>query len=469
MSDSIQLLGQYIKEGSEQAFAQLVTQHIDLVFSTAVRRLGGDTDLAQDLVQIVFTDLARKAGRLPQEVVLAGWLYRHTCFTASKMIRGNRRREAREKKVVEMNALNENPDPSWEQVAPFLDEAMQHLGACERDAIVLRYFERHDLHAVGAALGMTEEAARKRVTRALEKLRGYFARRHVTLSASALGSMLALQAVTSAPAGLALGVAGPATAAAVAASGAALTFFKIMTITRFKLVVGGAILATSMAIPLIVQHQTIQRLQRENSALRFPLAELEQLQTDNQRLGKLETDAQELERLRKNQIELMRLRGEIGALRRATNELTKLKPEQQKEDDIANVGTRSPHTALQTILWAARNGDSNLVSQLLGWRKDETISDEDADLITRAQTGSFLMTFSNLSGIRIVAMARDAEGTRSRMRVEFAEDNGKTHLGEIEVAREGEEWKPLFNISQRGSSFLLPLTPELGPTNRLGY
>jgi DNA-directed RNA polymerase specialized sigma24 family protein len=133
MSDSIQLLGQYIKQGSEEAFAQLVTQHIDLVFSTAVRRLGGDTDLAQDLVQIVFTDLAQKARRLPQEVVLPGWLYRHTCFTASKMIRGNRRREAREKEVVEMNALNESPDPSWEQVAPLLDEAMQHLGACESE------------------------------------------------------------------------------------------------------------------------------------------------------------------------------------------------------------------------------------------------------------------------------------------------------------------------------------------------
>ena len=158
----------------------------------------------QDIHQTVFTDLARKAGGLAADTVLGGWLYRHACFTAAKAIRTERRRQARERQAVEMNAQNDPSDAVWRQLAPLLDEAMGRLNAADRDAIVLRFFERQPFRVVGGALGTSEEGARKRVDRALEKLRGSFGRRGVSVSALALAESLSSQAVTLAPAGMGL-------------------------------------------------------------------------------------------------------------------------------------------------------------------------------------------------------------------------------------------------------------------------
>ena len=158
--------------GSERAFRELVERYVNLVYSAAIRHLE-EPQLAQDVVQTVFTALARKARTLPRDVILGGWLYRHTCFVASQAARTERRRRARERQALEMNALNDQPEPDWERLAPFLDQAMQGLGTSDRDAVVLRYFEGRNLRHVGAALGISEEAARKRVTRALEKLRSF--------------------------------------------------------------------------------------------------------------------------------------------------------------------------------------------------------------------------------------------------------------------------------------------------------
>src|SRR2546422_6208154 len=133
MTDDAQLLRQYTRERSEPAFGELVARHIDLVFSAAVRVVGGDRHLAQDVTQTVFADLARKARSLPSDVVLAGWLYRHACFTAAKTVRAERRRRIREKTAMELNALNDDTEPNWEQIAPVLDEAVNQLDASDRD------------------------------------------------------------------------------------------------------------------------------------------------------------------------------------------------------------------------------------------------------------------------------------------------------------------------------------------------
>ena len=114
MTDDAQLLRQYTEERSEPAFGELVARHIDLVFSAAIRIVGGDRHLAQDVTQTVFADLARKARSLPRELLLAGWLYRHTCFTAAKAVRAERRRQLREKSAMEMNALHDDTcEPCW--------------------------------------------------------------------------------------------------------------------------------------------------------------------------------------------------------------------------------------------------------------------------------------------------------------------------------------------------------------------
>jgi RNA polymerase sigma factor (sigma-70 family) len=188
--------------------------------------VNGDSHLAQDVSQTVFIDLARKAESLPGDVGLVGWLHRHTCFTAATAVRTERRRQGREQTAMEMRALDDNTRPEWEQVAPYLDESLNQLNPADRDALVLRFLKQQDLRAVGEALGISDDAARKRVDRALEKLHVLLKHRGATLSAAALGTALATEAVTAAPAGLAASVAGIALANAAAVGGTTLTLLK---------------------------------------------------------------------------------------------------------------------------------------------------------------------------------------------------------------------------------------------------
>src|SRR5688572_29759695 len=120
MTDSQQLLADYVKTGAEPVFRELVTRYVDLVYSAAVRLVNGDTHLAQDVSQTVFADLARMARTLSPNVMLGGWLHRHTCFVAAKMIRTERRRQLRERQAVEMNAQPDHSAANLAQVAPIL-------------------------------------------------------------------------------------------------------------------------------------------------------------------------------------------------------------------------------------------------------------------------------------------------------------------------------------------------------------
>jgi DNA-directed RNA polymerase specialized sigma24 family protein len=135
MVDDQQLLRQYAADGSEAAFGELVGRYVNLVYSAALRRTGGDIHLAQDVAQMVFTDLARKASSLPRGVVLGGWLHRATSYATAQLLRSERRRQAREQEAVAMNALTSEPAPDWEQIHPLLDEALDRLGAADRDAL----------------------------------------------------------------------------------------------------------------------------------------------------------------------------------------------------------------------------------------------------------------------------------------------------------------------------------------------
>ncbi len=171
MPDDQQLLKRYAADGSEAAFSDLVARHVNLVYSVALRRTGGDVELAKDVAQLVFRDLARKARRLPEAVLLAGWLHRATRFAAAQAVRAERRRHAHEQEAAVMNALRSESTPDWEHIRPLLDEALDRLGRRDRDALLLRFFEQRSLADIGTTLGLSEEAARKRVSRALEKVR----------------------------------------------------------------------------------------------------------------------------------------------------------------------------------------------------------------------------------------------------------------------------------------------------------
>jgi RNA polymerase sigma factor (sigma-70 family) len=297
MTDSQQLFAEYVKNGSEPAFRELVARYVDLVYSAAVRLVDGDTHLAEDVAQTVFVDFARLAPALSKDIMLGGWLHRHTCFVAAKTMRSERRRQSRERQAVEMNALPDHSEANLQLVAPVLDEAINELGSEDRAAILLRFFEQRDFRSVGATMGSTEEAARKRVTRALEKLHALLKRRGVTFSAAGLGTALVSEAVTAAPAGLAASISTAAFAGA-AGTGTTLTVLKFMAMTKLKAGIIGAIVVAGVVTPLVVQHQTQVRLREENQSLRQQVNQVAQLTAENERLSKLLADARNSPALR---------------------------------------------------------------------------------------------------------------------------------------------------------------------------
>lgn len=203
MSGTQALLSEYTQGGSEQAFRELVTSYINFVFSIALRAVGGDRPLAEDVTQTVFTDLARKAPSLPKDVRLGGWLHRHTCFVARKTLRRERRRIAREKQAIELHGVEDYSEANLAQLALVLDEVINDLGEQDRNAIVLRFFEELDFRSIGEALGSTEDAARMRVSRAVEKMGALLKRRGIVLTAAGIGFVLSGKLAAAAPAGLA--------------------------------------------------------------------------------------------------------------------------------------------------------------------------------------------------------------------------------------------------------------------------
>ncbi len=200
--DDPALLRQYLTQGSEAAFAALVARHVDKVYSVALRHTR-NPHAAEEITQAVFVILAKKSGRLGAKVVLSGWLYETARLTALTHIRREIRRARREQEAHMQTALNENADDVWLHIAPLLDDALAKLSAADRHAIVLRYFDGQSLGEVGAALGASEEAAKKRVARAVDKLRGWFTKRGVTLTATVLTAAISANSVQAAPLGLA--------------------------------------------------------------------------------------------------------------------------------------------------------------------------------------------------------------------------------------------------------------------------
>lgn len=329
-TDPATLLREFLATRSEAAFAALVRAQIDLVYSAARRICAGDTYLAEDITQTVFADLARKATRLPGDVVLSAWLYRHTFFVASSMIRTERRRRAREQEAVAMNATHEAAEPDWALLAPHLDEAMNALAEADRLALVLRYFDKLDLRAVGERLGVSEDTAQKRVARALERLKTRFARKGVTVSLTALAASLLAHAVSAAPAVLAAQTVSAVVAGFVAGSGILIALEKFMTLNALK-PLAAALAVAGVATPLFLQHQSLAAARDQNASLGAQVAELGELRAENERLAKLALDYRELERLRGEHLELMRLRGESTLMR---NELDALKREFERQRQL---------------------------------------------------------------------------------------------------------------------------------------
>lgn len=199
--DDWDLLQTYAKNRSDAAFAELVQRHLDWIYSAALRQVR-DPHLARDVAQTVFVLLARKAGKLRRGTIVAGWLFRTTRYVAARAVRTEQRRRVREESASVMMSTTNSPDDNeilWKQLAPHLDQAVAALSQTDRSAILLRFYERKPLREVGQQLGLTEDAAKKRVTRAVEKLRTFLTSRGVVLGGAGLIAILAEQTVHAAP------------------------------------------------------------------------------------------------------------------------------------------------------------------------------------------------------------------------------------------------------------------------------
>ena len=257
--DDTTLLREYVERDSEEAFAALVTRHINKVYSVALRHTGNPHS-AEEITQAVFVILAKKSRHLGKRVILSGWLYQTARLTAMTFIRGGIRRVRREQEACMQTALNENESEAWMQIAPLLDAAMARLNEADRHAVVLRFFDGKSIREVGAALGANEDAAKKRVSRALEKLHRYFSRRGVSSTTAIIAGAISANSVQAAPVALAKSVTAIAVAKGAAASGSTLTLIKgalkIMAWTKAKtaIVVGGVMILAAGTTPVIIHH-----------------------------------------------------------------------------------------------------------------------------------------------------------------------------------------------------------------------
>jgi RNA polymerase sigma factor (sigma-70 family) len=212
--DDWNLLDAYARNGSEPAFRQLVERHLGLVHTAALRQVH-DPGLAEDIAQAVFVLLARKAPSFNRKVILAGWLFRTTRFLAGQARRTEERRRRREQEAHAMHPAESN-DPSWSQIAPELDTALDSLRPDDREAVLLRFAEDRSHREIGERLGLNEASARKRVTRAVHRLRQILLARGLapTLSLTALSALLAERLVAAPPPDLAHRISTTASASA---------------------------------------------------------------------------------------------------------------------------------------------------------------------------------------------------------------------------------------------------------------
>ncbi len=249
-----ELLRDYVAKGTESAFAALVERHIGLVYSAALR-IVVDPHLAQDVTQTTFAVLAREARHLIAHPLLPSWLHRTASNHAANLVRGEMRRRAREQEAHAMQPQTNETEAEWKQIAPLLDGAINQLAERDRAVILLRFFGTKSAREIGAALSVSEEAAQKRVTRAVDRLRQIFVRNGVTLSAAALATILVSHGTAAVPPGLLLSVTTGALASGTAVTGFSINTIQLILMSKLKVSAICALVVAGVVTPFILHHQ----------------------------------------------------------------------------------------------------------------------------------------------------------------------------------------------------------------------
>jgi RNA polymerase sigma factor (sigma-70 family) len=264
--EDAELLREYVERGDQNAFGELVRRHIDLVYSAALRRMAGDRHRAEEVTQMVFTDLARKAKQLRNHPMLAAWLHQSTRWAAAGLRRAEVRRRKNETAAAEQMSPSPDAPCDWEQLRPILDEALDSLNEPDRKAVLLRFFSGQAYLEIGSQLGVNENTARMRVERALEKLQGLLARRGVTSTAAALSVVLTQNAVTAAPAGLATSTTAACMTSVVAGAGVGVIAPHYL-MANIQLGLAG-MLALGLAIGVVVQQHSNAAIEQRVLSIR---------------------------------------------------------------------------------------------------------------------------------------------------------------------------------------------------------
>lgn len=460
LSDS-GLLREYADAGSERAFEELLRRHIDFVYSAALRMVV-DPHLAEDVVQGVFVALSRQARSLAGRPVISGWLHRTAHNLAAKTVRTEVRRREREQEAIVVQTPEQ--EPVWKRIAPVLDSALGQLSEADRDAILLRFFEHKTAAEIGTRLKLTEDAAQKRVTRALEKLRVLLTRRGVCLSVTALGAALGTEAVAAAPA--ALLSAASATALANAPAGIGVTLWNLFTM-KFKTCGITALVIAGIATPLAIHHGFLLKVQEENRWLKSRIAQNMELFAQTETLSNQLARMEQGHALTKAQLsELLRLRSEVGLLRRESQELARLRSEQAKQSapataeptnpflpaaSWANVGTENPEGALQTFFWAGKHRATNLVADLIRVQRDPNIpeSDELDEMFAKSLIGATSWFSGSLDAFRVVSQEQDGSDMM-RLKIELMDKKGKASTHNVRFVRKENQWFPVMHLWLNG-------------------
>jgi RNA polymerase sigma factor (sigma-70 family) len=453
---------EYVENGSEPAFRKVVERYLQMVYSTAFRLVDGHSQLAEDVSQQVFIDLAKLAGTLGPSAMLGAWLHRHTCYLSAKAIRGERRRQNRERISAEMKVENQHTEAELGPLRTILDESINRLSSGDRIAILLRYYEENDFRSIGTALGTNENSARMRVARAVDKLRLLLSRKGVTLTVTSLAALLSTHSLIAAPTSLASALSSTALSAATASSGSsALSFFKWIMMPKLKTGLATSLGAVLLVSPVALQFQNHLRLKNDLVNLRQQLENAVDPSAENFRLAGVESSAHRMTLLRAHQeSELASLRAEwsplvqrVAAIENRLGSVLNNRSRNEPQRDPAHdggivyaksdwtfAGFDTPENTFLSSMWAISQGDLHTFLAALtpeGRQKISGSSEGESKILLEKMIASKSEGLKSVPALRI----KRTDITENEVLLDISDEGAPTKGSQMFVRRIEGEWK----------------------------